>query len=116
MRLEPIANPTAIRRLGLPALALVATLAVAMGLALLAGANPLAVLGQIATGALGSKLAVLETLNRATPLIFTGLAVAVAFRAGSGTSGPRRSFTPAPSSPCCWAQARCRCPRRSSCR
>ena len=81
MRLEPIANPSAARRLGFPALALAATLAVAMGLALLAGANPLAVLGQIATGALGSKLAILETLNRATPLIFTGLAVAVAFRA-----------------------------------
>ena len=81
MRLEPIANPSAARRLGLPALALVATLGVAMGLALIAGANPFAVLGQIATGALGSKLAVLETLNRATPLIFTGLAVAVAFRA-----------------------------------
>jgi general nucleoside transport system permease protein len=29
----------------------------------------------------GSRLALLETLNRATPLIFTGLAVAVAFRA-----------------------------------
>lgn len=81
MRLEPIANPSATRRLGLPALALVATLGVAMGMALMAGANPFAVLGQIATGALGSKLAVLETLNRATPLIFTGLAVAVAFRA-----------------------------------
>jgi ABC-type uncharacterized transport system permease subunit len=81
MRLEPIANPSAARRLGFPALALVATLAVAMGLALMAGANPFAVLGQIATGALGSKLAILETLNRATPLIFTGLAVAVAFRA-----------------------------------
>ncbi len=81
MRLEPIANPSAVRRLGLPALALVATLAVAMLLALVAGASPFAVLGQIATGALGSKLAVLETLNRATPLIFTGLAVAVAFRA-----------------------------------
>ena len=81
MRLEPIANPTAARRLGFPALALAATLAVAMGLALMAGANPFAVLGQIATGALGSKLAILETLNRATPLIFTGLAVAVAFRA-----------------------------------
>jgi ABC-type uncharacterized transport system permease subunit len=81
MRLEPIANPPTLRRLGFPALALLATLAVAMGLALLAGANPLAVLGQIATGALGSKLAILETLNRATPLIFTGLAVAVAFRA-----------------------------------
>ena len=81
MRLEPIANPSALRRLGLPALALVATLGVAMLLALVAGANPFAVLGQIAKGALGSKLAVLETLNRATPLIFTGLAVAVAFRA-----------------------------------
>ena len=81
MRLEPIANPSPLRRLGLPALALGATLAVAMFLALIAGANPFAVLGQIATGALGSKLAVLETLNRATPLIFTGLAVAVAFRA-----------------------------------
>ena len=73
MRLEPIANPSPLRRLGLPALALGATLAVAMFLALIAGANPFAVLGQIATGALGSKLAVLETLNRATPLIFTGL-------------------------------------------
>jgi simple sugar transport system permease protein len=52
-----------------------------MLLALVAGANPMHTLGQIATGALGSKLAVLETLNRATPLIFTGLAVAVAFRA-----------------------------------
>lgn len=81
MRLETIPNPSAARRLGLPVLALVATLGVAMALALLAGANPFAVLGQIATGALGSKLAVLETLNRATPLIFTGLAVAVAFRA-----------------------------------
>ena len=81
MRLEPIANPSTARRLGLPVLALAATMLVAMALALIAGANPLAVLGQIAKGALGSKLAILETLNRATPLIFTGLAVAVAFRA-----------------------------------
>lgn len=81
MRLEPIARPTALRRLGLPALAIAGTMLVAMLLALIAGADPLATLGQIATGALGSKLAVLETLNRATPLIFTGLAVAVAFRA-----------------------------------
>ena len=38
-------------------------------------------LGLIVKGAFGSKFALLETLNRATPLIFTGLAVAVAFRA-----------------------------------
>jgi simple sugar transport system permease protein len=81
MRLEPIPNPSTARRLGLPVLALVATLGVAMALALVAGANPVAVLGQIARGALGSRFAVLETLNRATPLIFTGLAVVVAFRA-----------------------------------
>lgn len=81
MRLEAIPNPSAARKIGLPALALLATLGVAMLLALIAGANPFAVLGQIARGALGSKLAILETLNRATPLIFTGLAVAVAFRA-----------------------------------
>lgn len=81
MRLEPIANPSTVRKLGLPALAIAATMAVATLLALIAGADPFATLGQIATGALGSKLAILETLNRATPLIFTGLAVAVAFRA-----------------------------------
>lgn len=81
MRLEPIADPSLARRLGLPALAVGATMLVAMTLAVIARADPFAILGQIVTGALGSRLAVLETLNRATPLIFTGLAVAVAFRA-----------------------------------
>ncbi|MDZ4094423.1 MAG: ABC transporter permease [Paracoccaceae bacterium] len=81
MRLEPIANPTLTRQLGLPALALTLTVLVASGLALLAGADPFATLGLIVKGAVGSKFAALETLNRATPLIFTGLAVAVAFRA-----------------------------------
>lgn len=81
MRLEPIANPTLTRQLGLPLLAIAATVVVAMGLAVLAGAAPLAVLGQIVVGAVGSKFALLETLNRATPLIFTGLAIAVAFKA-----------------------------------
>ncbi|MGL4281080.1 MAG: ABC transporter permease [Albidovulum sp.] len=81
MRLEPIANPSAARRYGLPALALAATVAVASLLALVAGADPFATLGLIVEGAAGSRFALLETLNRATPLIFTGLAVAVAFRA-----------------------------------
>lgn len=81
MRLEPVANPTLARRLGYPAAALVLTVIVASLLALIAGANPFATLGLIIKGAVGSKFALLETLNRATPLIFTGLAVAVAFRA-----------------------------------
>jgi simple sugar transport system permease protein len=41
----------------------------------------LATLGLIVHGAVGTKFAALETLNRATPLIFTGLAIAVAFKA-----------------------------------
>lgn len=81
MRLEPIPNPTLARRLTPPMLALAATVVVASLLALIAGGNPFAVLGLIIKGALGSKFALLETLNRATPLIFTGLSVAVAFRA-----------------------------------
>lgn len=81
MRLEPIAHPGLGRQIGFPIAAIMATVVVAGLLAALAGANPFAVLGQIITGAVGSKFAALETLNRATPLIFTGLAVAVAFRA-----------------------------------
>ena len=81
MRLEPVGDPSVARLVGLPVLALGATLAVGMALAAVAGADPLTVFGLIVTGAAGSKLAILETLNRATPLIFTGLAVAVAFRA-----------------------------------
>lgn len=81
MRLEPLAAPGFARRALLPAAALAATLATAMVLAALAGADPFGTLGLIVDGAAGSRLAQLETLNRATPLIFTGLAVAVAFRA-----------------------------------
>ncbi len=81
MRLEAIAAPSAARRIGLPAAALGLTVLVASALAALAGADPLATLGLIVQGAAGSRFALLETLNRATPLIFTGLAVAVAFRA-----------------------------------
>ncbi|MDW3224736.1 MAG: ABC transporter permease [Paracoccaceae bacterium] len=81
MRLEPIANPTLPRRLGLPLIAIAATVVIASLLAMVAGGNPFSVLGLIINGAFGSKFALLETLNRATPLIFTGLAAAVAFRA-----------------------------------
>lgn len=81
MRLETIPNPSTLRRVGFPVLALAATVLVASILSWIAGADPLATLGLIVKGATGSRSAILETLNRATPLIFTGLAVAVAFRA-----------------------------------
>jgi simple sugar transport system permease protein len=81
MRLEPITTPSLGRRLTVATLAFTAVLAVAAALTALAGADPLSVFGLILKGAAGSKLAITETLKRATPLIFTGLAVAVAFRA-----------------------------------
>src|SRR5690606_19753074 len=57
------------------------TFAFAGLLVLAAGASPFSVFVLVAKGAAGSQFALLETLTRATPLIFTGLAVAVAFRA-----------------------------------
>ncbi len=81
MRLEPITDPSIARRLGFPFAALCTTFLIASLLAMIAGGNPFSVLGLILKGAFGSQFAILETLNRATPLIFTGLAVAVAFRA-----------------------------------
>jgi ABC-type uncharacterized transport system permease subunit len=50
-------------------------------LVMLAGASPFTTFWLVFKGAAGSQFALVETLTRATPLIFTGLAVAVAFRA-----------------------------------
>ena len=81
MRLEPKPAPSLAVTLLYPAGAVAATFVIASLLVLAAGANPFAVLGLVLKGAAGSQFALVETLTRATPLIFTGLAVAVAFRA-----------------------------------
>jgi general nucleoside transport system permease protein len=81
MRLEPRPHPprwlAAAAPLGAVALAM---LLAAVPLAL-AGADVGSAYGQMAAASLGSWFALSETLTRATPLILTGLAVAVAFRA-----------------------------------
>ncbi len=81
MRLEPKPAPSLAATLAYPAGAVAATFVIASLLVLAAGASPFAVFAQVVKGAAGSRFAILETLTRATPLIFTGLAVAVAFRA-----------------------------------
>lgn len=81
MRLEPRPDPSPVLLASIPAAAILATMFVAALLVLAAGAEPFSVFAQILRGAAGSQFALLETLTRATPLIFTGLAVAVAFRA-----------------------------------
>jgi simple sugar transport system permease protein len=51
------------------------------GIFWIAGANILTAFGALALGAFGSERAILDTLTRATPLMLTGAAVAIAFRA-----------------------------------
>jgi simple sugar transport system permease protein len=81
MRLERRSETPALLVLAAPIAAVLAALLLAGLLILAAGADPLAAYALIAEGAFGSRLSVTETLTRATPLILTGLAAAVAFRA-----------------------------------
>ena len=81
MRLEPKPAPGLAGTIAYPAAAIAATVIVASVLVLIAGASPFSVFWLVLKGAAGSQFALVETLTRATPLIFTGLAVAVAFRA-----------------------------------
>lgn len=64
-----------------PLIAIASALAIAGVLIAIAGAPVLEAYWRILQGAFGSRLAATETLTRATPLILTGLAAAVAFRA-----------------------------------
>jgi len=81
MRLEPREHSSIFLNLGAPVFAVLAGLAVCSIMVWLAGAPAGKALVLIFRGALGSKFAISETLTRTTPLIFCGLAAAVAFRA-----------------------------------
>ena len=61
--------------------AVIFSLMIASILIILAGVNPIESYIKLFVGAFGSKNAIAETLARATPLILTGLAAAIAFRA-----------------------------------
>jgi general nucleoside transport system permease protein len=81
MRLERRQQASAWVLLGAPCLALLATLALSSCLVAWAGAPVTQAYALLLEGGFGSRFALTETLTRATPLIFTGLAAAVAFRA-----------------------------------
>ena len=65
-----------------PVIAIVIAFVIGALIVLAAGNNPVAAYAALLEGALGDSSAIGRTLLNATPLIFTGLAVAVAFRAG----------------------------------
>ena len=62
--------------------AVLITFALTAGPILLAGANPIAAYGEFLVVPLTSRFSILEVLVAATPILFTGAAVAIAFRAG----------------------------------
>jgi simple sugar transport system permease protein len=80
MRLEPREQTSVLLGLTAPVLAVVASLALCSALIAFAGAPVLPAFALTFEGAFGSTSAIAATLTKATPLIFTGLSVAVAFR------------------------------------
>ena len=81
MRLERRATPSRAMQLGAPLVAVAFTLAISSLLVAWAGAPVGRAYALLLEGGFGSRFAWSETLTRATPLILTGLAAAVAFRA-----------------------------------
>lgn len=81
MRFERREHPSTTLTVLAPVGAVLAALVIAGLLIAIAGANVFQAYGLILKGAFGSRLGFSETLTRATPLILTGLAAAVAFRA-----------------------------------
>lgn len=72
--------------------AVLAALLLCAGLIAMAGVSPWVAYAEMLRGAFGSRLAVTETFTRASPLILTGLAAAVAFRARLWNIGGEGQF------------------------
>jgi len=81
MRFERRVERTAWLALAAPLAAVIGAMVLSAGLIRLAGVPALSAFGEILSNAFGSRLAITETLTRATPLMLTGLAAVVAFRA-----------------------------------
>lgn len=81
MRLEPRESSSLKIRALVPLSAAAIALLCCSVLILWAGASPIEAFILLLKGSVGSRFALSETLTRAIPLIFTGLAAAVAFRA-----------------------------------
>lgn len=75
-----------------PVIAVLAAFVLAGLLIAAAGAPVFESFRQIAIGAFGTKLSITETLTRATPLMLTGLAAAVAFRSKLWNIGAEGQF------------------------
>ena len=93
MRLEKRSQSSRMALLLAPVGAVVFTLLVSALLVWWAGADVAQTYGLLLRGGFGSVFALSETFTRAIPLMLTGLAAAVAFRARLFNMAPRASFT-----------------------
>ena len=82
IRLEQRAEPARWFGLVVGPAAIAVTFVLTLGFVLAAGANPLRAYQTFIVEPLTSRYTLLEVLVAATPLLFTGVAVAIAFRAG----------------------------------
>ena len=72
--------------------AILVSFLIVAGLVLIIGKSPLESFTALYNGAFGNRESALETLVQATPLILTGLAAAIAFRAGVWNIGAEGQF------------------------
>ena len=79
-RFERLPTPSRLGAVLVPIASILLALVAGGIIVLLAGKNPIAVYGAMLSGALGSRNGLAETLVKTTPLLLTGLGVAVAFR------------------------------------
>ncbi|NSW51250.1 MAG: ABC transporter permease [Anaerolineae bacterium] len=70
------------RSIGVPLGAIVLALLIGAVILLISGANPLLAYSALFQGAFGGASQISRTLEKATPLIFNGLAISLAFKAG----------------------------------
>ena len=91
-RLERRLETRPVHELYATLIALALTAVVIGLLVLLAGVSPIDAFSSLYEGAFGNRESALETLVQATPLILTGLAAAIAFRAGVWNIGGQGQF------------------------
>src|SRR5436190_19155951 len=90
---QPTSFVSRMRKLFQPALAVAVGLSLGLCVTWIAGENPWHVLKILVNGAFGSSEHFGWTLFHATPLVFTGLSVAVAFQAGMFNIGSEGQLT-----------------------
>lgn len=83
---------TLLNKIAMPILAVAISLGIGAVIIAAAGRNPLTAYGYLLQGAFGSLQSFGETLVKATPLIFTGLAAVFAYRCGMLNLGAEGQF------------------------